>query len=71
MRASLSFTLPEEKEEHEHAVKAQHYYVALGEFDDHLRRKLKYEELPEEVRIIYEQIREEFRNIINSWDIKL
>jgi hypothetical protein len=47
--ATLTFTLPEEREEFEIASKAVEYSIVLSELDAYLRARIKYEELPEPV----------------------
>jgi len=56
MKATLEFELPEEKEDFEMASNAYKYRMALTDFDNYLRAKLKYEELPNES--IYEALSE-------------
>lgn len=58
MKATLSFSLPDEKEEFDIIYKALETHSALSEFDNFLRRKIKYDENAD-VKI-YEEIREEF-----------
>lgn len=42
MRSVLEFNLPDDKEEYKHAYNGQHYIVALQDFDNFLREKIKY-----------------------------
>lgn len=65
MKAILEFdlTLPEDRAEHTRAVSATSLYIAVSEFDNYLRNRLKYEELPEplytELSIVRRQLHEE------------
>lgn len=66
MKATLTFTLPEENEEFEIASKAQRTKGALDEFDHYLRSKLKYEELSEEQHDVYEAVRAKLWELMNE-----
>lgn len=46
MKAILEFNLPEEQEEFRIASNAMNYRMALTDFDNYLRAKLKYEVIP-------------------------
>jgi len=71
MKAVLEFNLPEEKVEFTTASNAASYFVALEEFAEHLRRRLKYEENSEVVASELEKIRTEFFNILEDNNIDL
>lgn len=59
MRAILEFSLPEEQEEHRHALNGIRYSCVLDDFDNYLRSRLKYEhELPDDARAALEAARE-------------
>jgi hypothetical protein len=47
--ATLTFTLPEEQEEFYLAAKGSDWRIVVEDMDAHLRSKLKYEDLPEDV----------------------
>jgi len=47
--ATLTFQLPEEQEEFYHAAKGADWRMVVEDMDAHLRSKLKYEDLPEDV----------------------
>jgi hypothetical protein len=58
MKAILEFTLPEEQEEHQNAVKGFCYKLALEDMDNYFRSRLKYEDgLSEEVRNALQEAR--------------
>lgn len=65
-KAILEFSLPDEKPEFEQAVKGAHYDYALHELDQHLRARLKYEDLSEEVREALEKVREKLWELKNN-----
>jgi hypothetical protein len=52
----LKFKLPEERLEHEMALKASDYASALSSIREHLRGKLKHGELSEEQRAVLEEL---------------
>lgn len=45
----LEFDMYEDREAYEHALSGSKYLAVLQEFDNYLRGRLKYEELPEAV----------------------
>jgi hypothetical protein len=47
--ATLTFTLPEEREEFYHAAKGAEWRMVLEDVDAYLRGKLKHEDLSEDV----------------------
>ena len=60
MRGTLSFNLPEEKDDFKLATNAGAYSCALLEMGNFLRSLVKYRELTEEQRTIVEEIREKY-----------
>lgn len=62
MKAYLIFNLPEEREQFHYAQKGIDYAMALDEVDNHLRNRLKYEELSDEVHEALEQVRNLLHN---------
>jgi hypothetical protein len=50
VKAILEFNLPEEKEDHETAIRGTDYKIALEDMDNYFRNRLKYEDLSEETR---------------------
>lgn len=58
MKAILEFNLPEEREEFEHAQRGIEYLIVLQEFDNYLRGRLKYEELPDDVHKALQEARD-------------
>ena len=56
--AVLVYDLPEEQEEFEQAQRAWRAEAALDTFRSKLREKIKYAEIPDAERELYEQVRE-------------
>jgi hypothetical protein len=72
MKAILEFNLPEDNEEFNRAVKSADYYVCLFDFNQFIRRELKYnEQLSDIERSTFETIREEFNGILTENGIEL
>lgn len=44
-KGKLTFTLPEEQEEFQTAINAQKYKDLVQDINEHIRRRLKYEEI--------------------------
>lgn len=72
MKVSLSFNLPEEREEHNLAMNGGKYHYVIWELlQEHLRRKLKYESdnLSEDYRKALEDTREFVVNCLADQDV--
>ena len=73
MKAILEFDLnePEEREAHKRAAKVDDLYVAIYQFDQMLRSKIKYGELPDQVYEAYVNIREQLHNKLaeHEWNL--
>jgi len=61
-KSTLTFNLPEEQEELNHALNAVAYIAALQEIDNYLRGRLKYEELEQPVREALQAARDYLHN---------
>lgn len=57
MKAILKFKLPDEENEFSLSLKGPNYRRALDEIDNHLRSKLKYDELSDSDYHLYENLR--------------
>ncbi len=57
MKATLEFDLPEEQEELDRMLRAGNTELVLWNLSEHLRQKLKYEDLGEQEAKIYEDVR--------------
>ena len=67
MKAVLKFDLDEEREEFNNAIKGGLYLRVLQEFDEQLRKKIKYDgSITEEQYEIYDKIREELHLIAEN-----
>lgn len=58
MKAILEFNLPEEREEFELARNGAKLSYTIGDFQSYLRSKIKYGEMSEAERAVFEEIRE-------------
>lgn len=71
MRAILEFNLPEEQEAYKEASKGGLAHSAIQDFyTNSLRRRLKYEELSSRDFQLVEEIKKEFAEIMNSYEIE-
>lgn len=59
MKASLTFELPEEREEHECALRGAEYLGRLDAVDNYCRSLIKHEELDDKTVEILERVRGE------------
>lgn len=62
MKVTMSFTLPEEREEFNLALKGVNYNLVIEDFENWLRSKIKY---TDETTVTLEEVREklnEFKN---------
>ena len=71
MKAMLRFDLPEEELEHQTALDGWKWRTVVEELDNHLRNKLKYEDLTEEDDEIYQSVRDELHSIMNNQNVVL
>lgn len=69
MKATLTFTLPEERAEYEHAIRGADYRVALEELAEWLRGKYKHTE-PEHWPDL-SAIRDHFYGVLQDRGIEL
>ena len=71
MQAILKFDLPEEKQEFEYALKGAIAHVVLENLWNHLRSKLKYEELSEETENAYADIQDHLSKMLEECEVNL
>lgn len=71
MKAIIEFNLPEDQSEYELCNKAQDMSYALHELRQHLRNKVKYETDDPNKWEAYDEIYQEFYNIMNKHNIQL
>lgn len=72
MKATLTFDLPEDKQEHNMAVNAGNYYCALWDIKEDLIRKYYKYGIPEELKnadVFLEKFREEFFQILEHYNV--
>jgi hypothetical protein len=71
MEGILKFELPREEVEFKQAANAGSVYAALWDFHQHLRKRIKYEDLPEHELAVYEKIKEEFLGTLDGYNVHL
>lgn len=63
MKATLTFDLPEEAEEHLRSVQSLDWALTVMDMDNYLRGRIKYEELSDEVDEALEDVRKKLWEI--------
>jgi hypothetical protein len=71
MKAILEFNLPEDQSDFELAVKALDMRIALDSIREYLRGKVKYDTQDDKKWEAYDEVYEQFYEIINNYNIKL
>lgn len=71
MKAILEFSLPDDQEEYDLAVKAQDMMRSLNDVRNYLRAKSKYETEDEAKWEAYNEVHQQFFEILNDNNIKL
>jgi len=71
MKAILEFNLPDDQEEYDLAVKAQDMMRSLNDVRNYLRAKSKYETEDEAKWEAYNEVHQQFFEILNDNNIKL
>jgi hypothetical protein len=69
--ATLTFTLPEEREEFYHAAKGAEWRIALEDMDAYLRSRIKHEDLPEDVTTALDAARQHLHAVIAERGLSL
>jgi hypothetical protein len=69
--ATLTFTLPEEQEEFYLAAKGADWRIVVEDMDAHLRARLKYEDLPEDVDKALDAAREKLHEFMAERGLSL
>lgn len=70
-RATLSFTLPEETDEHRAALHGQDYKSAIEEFDQFLNSTIKHAGLPVDQEAVLRDARTRLLNILDEYGVNL
>jgi hypothetical protein len=70
-KVTLEFDSLEEAEDIRNALDGWKWKMVACDLDEELRRKLKYAELTEEQYIAYETVRNELREMISGYNLKL
>ena len=71
MTSTLTFNLPEEQEEFDHAAKGADWRTIVEDLDAHLRSRLKHEDLPGEVYAALEQARTHLYGLLEERGLSL
>jgi len=71
VRVTMEFDLPEEREELNSALTDYRAGLVLWDLDEWLRRKPKYEELPEKEDAIYDTVRMLLHELCDAHDYNL
>jgi len=70
MKAILCFRLPQEQIEHNDALKGSTYHCAINDIMNVIRSKIKYQENSKEVDAIYQDLRQDFIDILQDYNIE-
>jgi hypothetical protein len=71
MKATITFTLPEENHEYRNAIEGEKMRVILWDVDQFLRAKMKYEELSDGQYDAFKETREHLRRLLIEENIDL
>ena len=71
MKATITFTLPEEEDEYINAIEGAKMRVILWDVDQFLRAKMKYEELSDGQYDAFKETREHLRRLLIEENIDL
>jgi hypothetical protein len=69
--ATLTFTLPDEQEEFYLAAKGAEWRLVVEDMDAHLRSRLKYEDLPEDVDAALDAARQHLHALVAERGLSL
>lgn len=70
MKISMHFTLPEEQEDFDAAIKGRASERCIEELDEYLRQKLKYGDLKPEEADIYFSVRTQLNLLREEYECK-
>ena len=71
MKAIIEFNLPEDQSEYDLCNKALDMRIALDGIREYLRGKVKYDTQDEKKWEVYDEVYQQFFEIINNYNIKL
>lgn len=71
MKHTISFTLPEERDDLRYAQNGAIFASILLELDNHLRAKLKYTELTDDEAKAYQETRDKLHQLLNDEAVSL
>lgn len=70
-KATLEYSLPEEKSEFDTARQGVDYMLALQDLDNWLRAKLKYEEISATEAVIFQKVRDQLHECCKDNDVSI
>ncbi len=71
MTATLTFSLPEEQEEFDRAVKGSDWRMVVEDLDAHLRSRLRHEDLSEDVHAALDRARTHLYELLEGRQLSL
>lgn len=66
MQVMLLFDMPDDEQLLREHLHAPAWSIAISNFDEFLRKKIKYEEHPEEVMAILDEVREKLHECVSE-----
>ena len=69
MIAIIAFQLPEDQDRFNTATHADGLAFSLSDMDEYLRKRTKYEDLPDDVDDALYAARDKLREIMEGWDV--
>jgi hypothetical protein len=69
--ATLTFSLPEEQEEFDRAVKGSDWRMVVEDLDAHLRSRLRHEDLSEDVHAALDRARTHLYELLEGRQLSL
>jgi hypothetical protein len=69
--ATLTFTLPEEQEEFDRAVKGSDWRMVVEDLEAHLQSRLKHEDLSEDVHAALDRARTHLYELLEGRQLSL
>ena len=71
MKATLTFDLPEENDEHSYAVNGWRYALVLNDLNEWLRTQIKHGEMKDGARAAMQTVRDKLHEIAYENEVKV
>lgn len=71
MKASLTYSIPEEEAEFRNALEGASLRQVIWQLDQRLRSRLKYGMLPAAEQTAYQQVRDELHQLISEHKVEI